>query len=73
MWRAGSFRARRRSEATSATTLQIRGGGAVVFEDQPLRDGGLYNWTIQALDEGMRVVGVSREPTAFFVNLPDLP
>ena len=58
---------------TSATTLQIRGGGAVVFEDQPLRDGGLYNWTIQALDEGMRVVGVSREPTAFFVNLPDLP
>jgi len=58
---------------TSQNSHQVNVSPGVVFENQPIRDNGFYNWSVQALDGGQRVFAVSAVPNAFFVNLPDVP
>ena len=58
---------------TSQSSHQVNVSPGVVFENQPIRDSGFYYWSVQAIDQGQRVFGLSPVPNAFFVNLPDVP
>jgi hypothetical protein len=58
---------------TSATTHTFGVGPGLIVEQQPLREGGFYLWTVQAINDGSRVFAVSFVPSAFFIPAPPTP
>ena len=58
--------------ALVSSTSHVYGSGAgTIFDAQPLRNGALYRWSVQSIDAGNRVTGISFEPSAFFVEIPE--
>lgn len=55
---------------TSATTHQLGVPPGTIFQQLPLVNSGLYRWTVQALDPGYRIRGVSTENRQFFASVP---
>jgi hypothetical protein len=59
--------------AITTTPTHTYGVDGVIFEQQPLRNGGFYVWSVQAIDGGSRVFAASFQPTAFFIPQPPPP
>lgn len=57
----------------SGTSHQVGVGPGLILHALPLRNTGLYKWTVQAFDGGSRLFGLSREDRAFFVSIPVTP
>lgn len=49
------------------------GVGGLIFEQQPLRNGGFYLWSVQAIDGGSRVFAATFQTLAFFTPQPPPP
>jgi len=59
--------------AITTSSSHTFGVGGTIFEQQPLRNGGFYIWSVQAIDGGGRVFAATFQPSAFFIPQPPPP